>query len=217
MKHAALAVVIPAYNEAATVACVVAGARCLGDVIVVDDGSFDGTAQLASMAGAQVINLSGNMGYEAALSTGLQHAVNAQYEFALTMDADGQHRTESAQALIDALGSADVAIGIRRNKARVAERVAGWVGALLWRVSDPFSGLKLYRLCSCKALLPFDSYCLAGGEMFVRAYSAGLRLTTMPIEVEERTDGSRFGISWRANYRLARATALMVAISLRLV
>jgi len=212
MKQGPLAVVIPAYNEAATIAAVVAGARRLGDVIVVDDGSRDGTADLARGAGASVVSLGGNTGYEGALGAGVQHAIDQHYEFALTMDADGQHSVESAQALIASLGAADVAIGTRKKKQRAAEWVAGWIGALLWRIADPFSGLKLYRLPSCKALAPFDSYRLVGAEMFVRAHRAGLKLVAVPIHVDERADAPRFDTNWRANFRLARATLLLAAV-----
>ena len=119
MKQAPLAVVIPAYNEAETIAAVVVGARQFGDVIVVDDGSRDGTADLARGAGAIVVSLGGNTGYEGALGAGVQHAIDERYEFALTMDADGQHSVESARALISSLGAADVAkinAGFRREE-----------------------------------------------------------------------------------------------------
>lgn len=212
MRQAPLAVVIPAYNEAATIAAVVADARLLGDVIVVNDGSSDGTAELAREACASVISLGGNTGYEGALGAGVQHAIDRNYEFALTMDADGQHSVECAQTVIDSLGAADIAIGVRRKKQRAAEWIAGWIGALLWRITDPFSGLKLYRLSSCKALGRFDTRRLVGAEMFVRAHHAGLKLASIPIHVKDRADTPRFDTRWRANFRLVRATALLIAI-----
>jgi glycosyltransferase involved in cell wall biosynthesis len=213
----ALLVVVPAYNEAMTIATVVAEARALGDVVVVDDGSRDSTAELACAAGAAVLSLAGNTGYEGALGTGIQYAIDRNYDFALTMDADGQHRLESAQALIDALSDADIAVGIRQKKQRTAEWVASWIGALMWKVADPYSGLKLYRLATCKAFAPFDSRRLVGAEMMVRARRNGLRLVTIPIQTAERADAPRFANLLRANYRLTRATVLLVGISWGLV
>jgi glycosyltransferase involved in cell wall biosynthesis len=212
MNQSRLAVVIPAYNEAATIGGVVACARCLGDVIVVDDGSRDDTAMLAREAGAKVLALRGNTGYEGALSAGVHCAIDSNYEFALTMDADGQHGIESAQALVSALGNADIAIGLRLHKQRVSEWLSGLIGALLWGVSDPFSGLKLYRLTSCAALRPFDSHRLVGAEMFVRAHRAGLALVAVPIVTSKRADAPRFDTNWRANVRLARAIVMLTAI-----
>jgi glycosyltransferase involved in cell wall biosynthesis len=207
-----LAVIIPAYNEAATIAGVVGHARCLGDVIVVDDGSSDETSHLARYAGAHVLALSGNTGYEGALNAGMQFVLSRDYDFAMTMDADGQHDVASARAVIKALGDADVAIGLRLRKQRLVEWCAGWIGTLLWGISDPFSGLKVYRLKSCRCLAPFDSRRLVGAEMFVRARGARLKVVGEPIVTVPRADAARFDTNWRANLRLARATALLIAI-----
>jgi glycosyltransferase involved in cell wall biosynthesis len=212
MRDHSLAIVIPAYNESATIAGVVAQANAVGDVIVVDDGSQDGTARLARDAGARVVRLGGNSGYEAALNAGVQYAIRNRYEFVMTMDADGQHAIESAEALIRAMGDADVVIGLRHTKQRVVEWCAGLVGKALWGVADPFSGLKLYRLRTCGRFEPFDTKRLVGGEMFVRARRAGLTVVGVPIVTANRADAPRFGTSWRANLRLARATVLLVGI-----
>jgi glycosyltransferase involved in cell wall biosynthesis len=208
-----LAVIIPAYNEASTISSVVTGASQLGQVVVVNDGSIDNTEILASSAGATVLTMFGNQGYEAALGAGLQYAINKGFAFALTMDADGQHRLESAQALINAMMDYDVGVGTRIKKQRITEIVAGWVGSLFWGITDPFSGLKLYRLASCKALTPFDTRRLVGAEMMVRAKYHGLKLVALPIKTELRADEPRFGSILRANYRIARATLLLVAIT----
>lgn len=212
MSHSSLAIIIPAYNEAATIAGVVSRARSLGDVIVVDDGSRDETARLAQQAGADVISLGGNSGYEAALTAGMQSAIDDGYAFVMTMDADGQHDIVSAKALIEGVGDADVVVGLRRKKQRVVEWAAGWIGHALWGVSDPFSGLKLYRVATCGRLPPFDTRRLVGGEMFVRARRAGLKVVGVPIVTAERVDAPRFDTNYRANLRLARATAVLVAI-----
>lgn len=217
MSDPSFVIVIPAYNEASTITGVVTRARSLGAVIVVDDGSHDGTPRLARQAGADVISLGGNSGYEAALSAGIQSAIGHGYDFAITMDADGQHEVVSAQALIEALGDADIAVGLRRKKQRAMEWAAGWIGSVLWGIADPFSGLKMYRLATCGCLPPFDTRRLVGGEMLVRARSAGLRVVGVPIDTLERVDAPRFDTNWRANLRLARATLLLVGIHFGIV
>lgn len=211
------AIIIPAFNEAATIATVVRNAVQLGQVIVVNDGSRDDTEAQAQAAGATVLTLPGNNGYEGALARGIQFAVENDFAFALTMDADGQHRQESALQLIAAIGDCDVAIGLRYKKQRFAEFVAGWIGTRLWGINDPFSGLKLYRLESCKKLGIFDTRKLVGAEMFVRAHRNGLTLLGVPIHTAERADAPRFGSTLRANYQIARATVLLVAISFKLI
>jgi len=144
-ETSSLAIVIPAFNEALTINDVVTKARALGHVIVVDDGSRDETARVAREAGAQVLSLAKNSGYEAALNAGFSLAFRDGHAFIMTMDADNQHNAESAKELFTALGDADIAIGIRRKKQRLMEVVGGWIGYLLWGISDPFSGLKIYR------------------------------------------------------------------------
>lgn len=82
---------IPAYNEQAHIAAVVAQARQFLPVLVVDDGSKDQTAQTAEQAGAQVLRQLPNQGKGAALMAGFRHCLNAGYSAVLTLDADGQH------------------------------------------------------------------------------------------------------------------------------
>ena len=207
------AIIIPAFNEAATITDVVRRASCIGKVIVVNDGSSDGTEIVAIAAGATVISLIGNPGYEGALTKGMQYAMENHFSFAMTMDADGQHPIEAALNLIDSIQDSDVAIGVRQKKQRMAEFVAGWIGALLWGIKDPFSGLKLYRLDSCKKLGNFDTRRLVGAEMFVRAHLNNLVLKAIPIQTLERADAPRFGSTLSANLRIVRATVLLVAMN----
>lgn len=212
-----IAIIIPAFNEAVTIATVVRNATSMGHVIVVNDGSSDATEREAKIAGATVLTLPVNQGYENALTLGMQFAVESNFAFALTMDADGQHCHKSAKQLIATIHRCDIAIGIRRKKQRVAEYIGGWIGSRLWGINDPFSGLKLYRLDTCKKLGNFDTRKLVGAEMFVRAHRSGLTLLGIPIDTVERADVPRFGGSLRANLKIARATVLLIGISLGLI
>jgi glycosyltransferase involved in cell wall biosynthesis len=209
--------VIPAYNESSTISRVVSHARSLADVIVVDDGSRDETARIAQDAGARVLSLPGNSGYEAALNAGIEAAIGSGYTFALTMDADGQHDVASARVIVEEAGDADVVVGLRRQKQRAMEWAAGWIGRVLWNIPDPFSGLKLYRLKTCARLCPFDSRRLIGGELFVRARREGLTVIGVPISTTKRADAPRFDTQFRANLRLARATVFLIAIHFGIV
>ena len=84
-------VLIPAYNEAASIANVVRGARAHLPVLVVDDGSADDTTQAAELAGASVLRQVPNQGKGAALKAGFRWAIEHGYPAVLTLDADGQH------------------------------------------------------------------------------------------------------------------------------
>ncbi len=106
--------VIPAYNEAATVAQAVRGVLpYVSRVVVVDDGSCDDTAAQAKAAGAKVVRHAVNLGQGAALQTGIDYALLRKAEIIVTFDADGQHDPADIPSLVAALAHADVAFGSR--------------------------------------------------------------------------------------------------------
>jgi glycosyltransferase involved in cell wall biosynthesis len=96
---ASVSIVIPAFNESASIAEVVSVLRTAAswrEIIVVDDGSSDATAERAASAGASVVRLPYNMGNGAAVKNGIRRATG---EFILIVDADGQHPPEDADRL----------------------------------------------------------------------------------------------------------------------
>ncbi len=112
-------IVIPAYNEALTIAEVVRGATRIAErVVVVDDGSRDDTSRLAKQAGAVVVRHAVNRGVGAALGTGIEAAIRLGADAVVTMDADGQHRAEDAAKVFARLaqGDVDFVIGSRMKK-----------------------------------------------------------------------------------------------------
>lgn len=147
--------VIPAYQEAATIAAVVTRLRAAMPglaILVVDDGSTDGTAAIAAAAGAEVLGGLPNQGKGAALRLGMRAALARGARFVATLDGDGQHRPEDLPRLV-ALAAPDViVIGSRRGAAgqpaarRRANRVADfWISwAARHPVSDSQSGLRIY-------------------------------------------------------------------------
>ena len=110
-------IVIPAFNEAENIASVIAGVKSAtdADVIVIDDGSLDYTAEKAAAAGALVIRHPFNMGYGVALQTGYKHAVRKKYDVVLQMDGDGQHHPGAIDDFFTQVESneCDVVIGSR--------------------------------------------------------------------------------------------------------
>jgi glycosyltransferase involved in cell wall biosynthesis len=109
-------VVIPAYDEAEVIATVVKSVReYFRDVLVVDDGSADDTAELALSAGAVVLRHPFNLGQGAALQTGVTYALDCGADLIVTFDADGQHRIDDVPGMIERLRGvqADVVLGSR--------------------------------------------------------------------------------------------------------
>jgi glycosyltransferase involved in cell wall biosynthesis len=109
----AVSVVIPALDEAATIGDVVARVRATApwrEVLVIDDGSRDGTGELARTAGACVVRHPYTKGNGAAVKSGIRRAAG---EFVLIIDADGQHPPEDALRLLQRLGEYDLVVGAR--------------------------------------------------------------------------------------------------------
>ena len=105
---ATTSILIPAFNEAASVGPLIADLRAAGawhEILLIDDGSIDDTASRASAAGARVIRHPYNKGNGAAVKTGIRHATG---RFILIIDADGQHRATDAVRLISRLDEYDL-------------------------------------------------------------------------------------------------------------
>src|SRR6202040_874275 len=108
MATSATAAVIPAYNEEKHVGDVVRRTRQkLDDVLVVDDGSPDKTAERAREAGAEVIVHEQNRGKGETIKTGLRLWLDRQFDFVIILDADGQHRPEEIDRFVEVAVSAD--------------------------------------------------------------------------------------------------------------
>ena len=209
MARSRVAVVIPAFNEAASIACVVESARRWGTCVVVDDGSTDGTARLAQAAGALIVRHERNRGYDGALDSGFRRASEEGCDVIISLDADGQHDPALAGQFIAAIeAGADVVLGVRSRRARVGEHVFAVYTRLRWGIRDPLCGLKAYRASVFRALGHFDSYRSIGTELMLFAACGGLRIEQIPFEVRDREGQPRFGRRLAANYRILRALLL---------
>jgi len=188
--------VLPAYNEELVIGSVVLRTRQYVDrVIVVDDGSTDRTAEVAKLAGADVIRLDHNTGKAYALLLGLRHARTTGCTVAVMLDADGQHDPSEIQRVagLVSIGKADLVIGSRflsNNRGIPAYRQVGQKTLDLFTnigsktmVTDSQSG---FRALSCQALdnLDFksDGYNVES-DMIAHFSAMGLPIMEVPISV----------------------------------
>lgn len=187
--------IIPALNAERTLAQVVRDAKqLLDDVLVVDDGSSDRTAQVAREAGAVVLRHESNRGKGAALKTGFTWALEQGFEAAVTLDADGQHLAREIPKFVSAwrAGGGDLIIGGRAHlfgqmlpRRRNANRFSAWCisKASGVRVGDSQSGFRLYSAHLLRTLrLHADGFDMES-EVIVRAGRRGFRITSIPIEL----------------------------------
>lgn len=195
-------ILIPAYNEEATVARVVRQCRMYGDVVVVDDGSTDITMAEARKAGAMVIRHDKNRGYGEALQTGYRYALAAGHKALIQLDADGQHDPRYIPAMVRALDGADVVVGSRfietpGYRITAARRIGMWVFSKIAsrisgiRMTDTTSGFRAYN----RRALQFctgDRYprTYPDANALVLMHRAGLRLREIPVRMRASEKGT---------------------------
>lgn len=197
---------IPALNEATTIAAVVAGAARFGTPIVVDDGSTDNTGARAREAGAEVVRHAQNRGYDGALDSGVAHAAALGVDLVVTLDADGQHDPRTVESFIAALDDgAEVVLGVRDRRQRLAEHVFAWLTSRRWGIRDPLCGMKGYRMEVWRSLGHFDRYQSIGTELALHAARTGRRIVQLPVPTRDRQGQPRFGRRLSANMKIFRA------------
>jgi glycosyltransferase involved in cell wall biosynthesis len=211
MERPRIGIVVPALNEAATIAAVVERIRHYGQPIVVDDGSTDATAELARAAGADVVSHAVNQGYDGALNTGFARAAELGCTYIITIDADGQHNPAQLDQMIALLDQGnELVLGVRDRFARIGETIFARCANWLWGVADPMCGMKGYSAALYTQAGRFDRYKLIGSELAVRSIVGGCRTARMPIIVRDRLDAPRFGRLLSANYRILRAMVILM-------
>jgi glycosyltransferase involved in cell wall biosynthesis len=190
-----LAVLIPAYNCAATIADVVSGARRRVDlVLVVDDGSTDDTGSCAAAAGAEVLRQPANRGKGAALRAGMEWLAARARTRALTMDGDGQHLASEIPVLLAASAASPHAliIGARqlgdqqvRPLNLFGNRFANrWVAIACGEtLPDTQSGFRVYPLLETRSLGATAVGFAFETEVLIRAVRAGLEVRSVPVKV----------------------------------
>lgn len=218
-----IVVIVPAFREETQIGAVVAGLRERNlDVVVVDDGSPDATAERAASAGATVLRHPINRGQGAALQTGLVHALRAGAEIVVTFDADGQHSPDDVAALVApiAAGECDIALGSRflttRNQIPPVRR---WLlrAAVVFtrltsgaRVSDAHNGLRAFsRRAAALIDLRLDRMAHAS-ELIDQIVRAKLPFREVPVHIsytdyslaKGQTSGSAFRVAF--DYVIAR-------------
>jgi hypothetical protein len=208
-----LSVVIPAYNEEDGIVTIIervlavrpalaeAGVGDL-ELIVVDDGSADRTAEMAELPGVRVVRHPANKGYGAALKTGFNAARGDLLAF---LDADGTYPPECFPDLCrEALAGADLVVGSRRSGAASEMPLVRRVGNLLWsnlvtllgnrRVIDPASGMRVFRREALEQLYPLPDGLNFTPVMSTRAVHEQVRLVEVPIPYKERVGRSKLSV-----------------------
>ena len=227
--------VVPAYNEGATIAHVVRRLRSEQshfDVVVVDDGSTDATAELAAAAGAYVIRLPFNLGIGGAVQAGFVYARENGYTHMVQVDGDGQHDPAEVSRLLEAVEacpSVDMICGSRflssdlRYPAPLSRRTGIHIFAFLLsrivgqRVSDPTSGFRLYNERAIRLFANDYPHDYPEVEAVLMLHHHRLSMREIPVRMFQRGGGvSSIKGSGKSSYYMAKVLlALFVGLARR--
>lgn len=191
MKICAL---IPSFNEAKTIGILIDQIKTKGlDVVVIDDGSVDQTAMIASCSGADVLKNKENMGKGASLKEGFQYILKKDYDAVVTMDGDGQHSPEDIIHFIEKAVSseADIIIGNRMTACenmpflrRLTNRIMSLVISRLCRQDIPDSqcGFRLIKRKVIEGMNPISANYEIESEMIIEARRRGFKICSIPVQ-----------------------------------
>ena len=194
---------IPAYNEEKNIASIITKLKNITDsIIVCDDGSSDMTSEISKNLGAIVISHKKNMGYGAAIRTIFQKSVELDSDILVTFDADGQHRVEDVNKIIQPLenNEADVVIGSRfldneskiPNYRKIGIKVITKVtnASLKKKLTDSQSGFRAYNKQALTQISPSEMGMGISTEILIKASNKGLRIAEIPITILYHDDTS---------------------------
>lgn len=227
-----LVAVVPAWNEAEAIGSVVEeilDAVPGIDVVVVDDASSDGTADVARARGAVVLRLPFNVGIGGAVQTGLRYALREGYELAVRLDGDGQHDAAEIPKILAPVesGEADLVIGsrfvdgtgtyrpplARRVGIRVFARLVSLLGRQ--RVTDTTSGFIALGRPGIELFAEQYPHDYPEVEGTLVALRSGLRLAQVQVEMRERASGTSSITFVRSLYYIVKVTLAVLVASLR--
>lgn len=187
---------LPVYNEVQYVDAVLDEVvQYAGEVLVVDDGSTDGTADvLAARSDIRVIRHDRNRGYGAALITAFEHTIEEGFEGVVTLDCDGQHQPKRIPRFIDAAGRADIVSGSRylrryqgddappEDRMLINRRITTELNQRLgFDLTDAFCGFKAYRTAAIAQMRITDEGYAMPLQLWVEAAAARLKVIEIAV------------------------------------
>jgi glycosyltransferase involved in cell wall biosynthesis len=188
---------LPVFNEVGYVGPILDQVRLYApDVLVVDDGSTDGTSELLQQRvdGIRLIRHAENQGYGAALRTAFEYALAERFAGVVTLDCDGQHQPKRIPRFIEAAGTADIVSGSRylkqyqgddappADRLFINRRITGELNRRLGlNLTDAFCGFKAYRAEAISQLSITDNGYAMPLQLWVQAAAAGLRIIEVAV------------------------------------
>jgi glycosyltransferase involved in cell wall biosynthesis len=224
--------IVPAFNEEESVTAVIDEIRAFDpdfEVVVVDDGSTDGTTAAATGLGAHVVRLPFNLGIGGAVQTGFRYAFENGFQLAVRVDGDGQHDPAQLGLLLGPIlaDEADIAIGSRFRETlegdsfrssrtrRLGISILAWTVSILVRrrISDPTSGFQAMNRRAIALFAADYPHDYPEVEAALMVHKHELRMTEVPVQMRERAAGqSSIGALASVYYMVKVMLALFVGL-----
>lgn len=226
-------VIIPAYNEEKNIPAVLADLKALNeafDILVVNDGSKDRTAQMAVGENVYLVSHPFNLGYGAAIQTGYKYASKNGYCYLVQFDADGQHDPKDLKVILRELykNDADLIIGSRflgNGSLRTSSLKLAVIKMFCFlirhlgrvRISDPTSGLKglskpVFNYFSGMGKYPVD---FPDADILIQAVRLGFRVREVPADMRERASGKSMFSGLKPAYYIVKVLLSILIALLR--
>lgn len=218
MERSKVAIIVPCFNEEKTIIKVVNNLINYGVPIIINDNSSDSSLELLKSIKEKIILFSNekNLGYEKTLQVGFEIAEKNNFEIAITIDADNQFDYLDLELLLEKSKEFDIVIAERQKLQRFGEYLFSILFDNLYKIRDPLSGLKLYKLQLFRENNKiFDSQSLIGTELLLRSLKKGKKISTIKVKTVDRLDESRYGNSFKANIKII--TGLLKILKIILV
>jgi glycosyltransferase involved in cell wall biosynthesis len=223
--------IVPAFNECGNIGRTVEEIRKVVrgvDILVIDDGSADTTAQEAQQAGAMVMALPFNLGIGAAVQTGFQFAQKHQYDIAVQIDGDGQHDPAFLEKLVGPirLDEADMVVGSRfleriGYQSSFSRRVGinFFVHLINWltgvKINDPTSGFRAYNKKMIALFSAYYPHDFPEPEAIVVSQQAGARIVEIAVIMRPREAGSSSIRYFKTLYYMVKVTLAILLHMIR--
>ena len=196
--------VIPTFNETNNISKNIKNLlKCEFDIIIINDGSTDNTAEEINNFNICVVTHNLNQGYDKAIESGFKKALEQDYRYVITFDADGQHDYKDLKQFYKKLKEGNkVVIGKRINFQRFAEYLFSLYSKSFYKVSDPLCGLKGYNIELYKENGYFDNYNSIGTQLMFFCLNKKYKFCELPISINQRKGKSRFGGVIKSNFKI---------------
>lgn len=204
MEKFEIAILLPVYNEEATLEKLLKKIKRFGTAVVVNDGSVDSSGNIAKKHTKHYLFHKKNFGYDAALNTGFNYIKKKKFKYMITFDADGQHKVKYIKKIIHWLSNKsqnyDFVCAERKKFLRFSEKLYSVIFNHMYKIKDPLCGLKGYNVLKFKKKKLFSFFKTFGTEMILYAANNSFKIKTFRISVKKRQDQSRLGNNLRSNF-----------------